>query len=456
MLYSTYLLLYIMVQSDILLRESYDSRFLNLICDVVQSKLKNTCSSIIMMMSGPEFSFYPPFPFPFFSCCKLFFKKNSCSFYFIVHFFSFLIYIYICEKAPIMIFSSPSTYQFKRSKHYYTQYNRHEQSIDVYQQTTSASIDEIASNDDRTVLILVMGSGWIGHQRWVHATTNWWNSQCPTSICGRLGYTCITIRHSGGFFHVKTLTALAIVLCLLQPAYAYLWLLAWLILYIQGRGAASIHDMLQDVGSAFDYISDNASNLGLDKDCKFVVGGYSSGAHLAATYMSKQKQLTDERIIGILHLSGMLGLNCWAINVVTMIVFGKWTWELPSPLDLIENSPIQSVPHLLIGCEYEFFGIPFLDGAFPSEEYAEKLRPGNSLSRCILVPSNHWTMLSCQALTDALEEHIPLVFNGRRKKNGKSLNAQESCQGAVSNISDSSRGTGSTYSDLTESSELSS
>eukprot|EP00526_Cylindrotheca_closterium_P018823 CAMPEP_0113608286 /NCGR_PEP_ID=MMETSP0017_2-20120614/3842_1 /TAXON_ID=2856 /ORGANISM="Cylindrotheca closterium" /LENGTH=355 /DNA_ID=CAMNT_0000516957 /DNA_START=55 /DNA_END=1119 /DNA_ORIENTATION=- /assembly_acc=CAM_ASM_000147 len=355
-----------------------------------------------------------------------------------------------------MIFSSsPSTntYEFKRSKHYYTESNRHEQSIDVYQPITTTT----TTNDDRPVLILVMGSGWMGHQRWVYAMTNWWNSQCPTSVCGRLGYTCITIRHSGGFFHVKSLTAQAILLCLLQPAYAHLWLLAWFILYIQGKGAASIDDMLQDVGTAFDYISDNAStSLGLGNECKFVVGGYSSGAHLAATYMNQQKRRfkDEQRIVGVLHLSGMLGLNCWAINVVTMTVFGKWAWELPSPLDLLNDSNdsssspipiIQRIPHLLIGCQHEFFGIPFLDGAFPSEEYTEKVRRRQgkkSLSRCVLIPSsNHWTMLSCHALTDALEEHVPLLFHntvrssGNKKNNGKKsflLNHQESCQSAGS------------------------
>jgi hypothetical protein len=201
----------------------------------------------------------------------------------------------------------------------------------------------------------------------------------------------------------------------IKPDYLYLWLIAWLILFWQGQGAATMDDMLKDVATAFHYIFENSKQLGFGDDCKFVVGGYSSGAHLAATYFNTQEKIVNERLSGILYLSGMLSLDCWALNIITLVVLGKWTWELPSPFKTIVKSQQKAVPHLLIGCRHEFFGLPILDRAFPSIEYAEKVQQGNRLSRCILVPSNHWTMLSSDVLTHALEEHLPLVFSASVK-----------------------------------------
>jgi predicted esterase len=303
--------------------------------------------------------------------------------------------------------SSPSktTYSYQVSRHNYTSSDRYEQSLDVY---------HVDYNDRETkkrpVIVLVMGSGWMGHAAWLYTLTGWWNARGPKSISSRLGYTCISIRHSGGFFHYKAMASHAILLCIFFPDYVIFWLLLLLILCMQGQDAAtSVEDMMDDVATAFDYIETNSTELGIGEDTKLIIGGYSSGAHLLAHYVNQQPQLS-EQVCGILYISGVLSLDCWAMNAITMTVFGRWTWDLPSPIESVMESPIASLPHLLVGCHNELFGLPILNGTFCSEEYCEKVRRGNSASKCVLVSSNHWFVLSSQALTDALAEHIPLVI----------------------------------------------
>ena len=357
-------------------------------------------------------------------------------------------------------------FNYTKSRHFYTPFNRHEQSLDIYQPTTTTrrkilnkDDDDNDENDDALVLVLVMGSGWMGHAKWVYMMTNWWNSQCPDSICSQLGITCITIRHSGGFFNPIILTIFTIVmLCLIRPTWYVLWLLCYIILFVQSFGAATMDEMLQDVSTAINFLHNNTQKLGLDnnnnnnKDCKFVVGGYSSGAHLAATYLNRIQHLNhnnnnnnNERIVGVCYLSGVLSLkNDIIMKLICMIVFGTTTDRLPSPLDdMITSSRTTSsssstttlpiictLPHLLIGCQYEIFGIPYiLDNVFCSNKYYQHISDGNKFSRCILLPSssltstnNHWTMLSSIDLTTALEENFFTTFTSNNNDNNNNNN----------------------------------
>ena len=48
------------------------------------------------------------------------------------------------------------------------------------------------------VVVLVVGSGWLGHRNFIYAPTSWWNSSGAKNFA-RLGYTCVCVRHRGAF-----------------------------------------------------------------------------------------------------------------------------------------------------------------------------------------------------------------------------------------------------------------
>jgi hypothetical protein len=160
--------------------------------------------------------------------------------------------------------------------------------------------------------------------------------------------------------------------------------------------------------------------------------------------MSINNLNSANKFFGILYLSGVLSLDCWAMNVITKTVFGRLTWELPFRTESAMKLPIASLPHLLVGCHNELFGSPILNGTFCSEEYCEKVRRGNSASKCGLVSSNHWFVLSSQALRDALVARIPLVIlKGEEGKHPlfcrhqESLSSTSSCSKLISSSSSS-------------------
>ncbi len=306
------------------------------------------------------------------------------------------------------------------TRHYYTkvltQTKRTEQSLDVYEPHHKLS---------PTTIVLVMGSGWLGHVWWVYAGTNWWNASGPATIA-RLGYRCISVRHSGGFFQVPTIQTcfrypwlfLAVLVILTSSMQSALetkpsvpacgaisaMLVIWMFLQWQATGAAYLDDMVNDVADAFRYIH---HDLGQQK---IVVGGYSSGGHVVATWLSRQKE-TPPWIHGVLYLSGVLSLDSTLMNAVTLTVFGQWAYRIPSPytrsIHCESLPPPPHLPHLIIGCHEETFGIPILDKTFCAQVYADQLR---APAKCVLVDSNHWSVLSSRTLSNALQKYLPWLL----------------------------------------------
>lgn len=309
--------------------------------------------------------------------------------------------------------STRTTYPYKVTRHYYSGSRRVEQSMDIYKPGREQADDH---SKNRPVIVLVMGSGWLGHAWWIYAGTNWWNSSAPQMICGRLGYTCVSIRHSGAFFSLfaqMVLVAMAAAMFVPTNNVILSIILSLAILgffYWQGQGAASLDDMVHDVSTALSYLHDSAREIGIPSDKKVVVGGYSSGAHVLATMLSKQQSLpmSKNNIAGVLYLSGVLSLESWFMNVITLSTFGKFTSQVPSPLF---SSRPPSLPHLMVGCQSEVFGIPILDKTFCAQRYQEWLTKLGMDARCVLVDSNHWSVLSSSALCYALDTHLPWLYN---------------------------------------------
>ena len=141
------------------------------------------------------------------------------------------------------------------------------------------------------VVVLVVGSGWLGHRNFIYAPTSWWNSSGAKNFA-RLGYTCVCVRHRGAFpfggggddngpmlgknavlasfvasvayflftgndDHADILTvAIATVLVLV---------LLWVVLGQAASGSASIEHMMEDVSDALAWVHnpENNSILGL-------------------------------------------------------------------------------------------------------------------------------------------------------------------------------------------------
>jgi len=293
---------------------------------------------------------------------------------------------------------------------------RTEQSLDVYQPTTTmpeeGSITKTTTNSTptssrRPTIVLVMGSGWLGHAPWIYTMTNWWNSSGAITIV-ELGYTCILVRHRGAFFKIptfpswKTLVMVGLLPFFLVCTTSFLlttdgmripstssssfltsweswvsalkddplwirslfsiffFLLIWYGLYWQSIDAAEIPDMVQDVHQALQYIHTDL------EESQIILAGYSSGAHVVSMWLQKQQQkqpqgegqgsssvstttsqdiLPIPNILGILYLSGVLSLDSSFMNLVTLSVFGKWARQIPAPYTAAgESSSAQSPP----------------------------------------------------------------------------------------------------------------
>ena len=416
-----------------------------------------------------------------------------------------------------------SSTAYSVSRHYYKPTLRTEQSLDVYE-----PIHNVDDNDhenkrkdqkhNKPTIVLVMGSGWLGHARWIYALTTWWNASGPATIA-QLGYRCISVRHSGGFFQIPNLSTtlrkhrsmiISIYLGLLASSIfshamlrsvapdkdpqeaagsgipvmmwlaqfgllSILLLMLWRWLEQEAVGAAQLDDMLQDVADALKYIQ---SEHIVTKKEKIVLGGYSSGGHVVATLLSMASFSSSSSspshpilcedcrsmIQGVLYLSAVLSLDSILMNFVTLSVFGKWARHVPSPYTARkENSnttdaamlplpscwPIDRFPHLVVGCRHETFGIPILDATFCPEAYTHRLLEANFPAQCVLVNSNHWSVLNSRALSRALDKYLPwLLREGDDTKIISSSEPEERQKHQYSTLVES---TASTYSsDISE------
>lgn len=351
------------------------------------------------------------------------------------------------------------------TRYYYTQDQRTEQSIDVYEpfhknnKSTCNKQEGLTVNTNAiTTIVFVMGSGWLGHAWWVYNVTNWWNASGP-AMMAKLGYRCISVRHSGGFFQVPPLWWMVVlvplvVAILVESGGSNFWwfpmtleelssikkdpqelrqglplesitamvgiIFLWMCLHWQAKGAAHLDDMIHDITQALQYIRHNI--LEQQEKNNIILGGYSSGGHVVATWLSRQTEPLPW-IRGVLYVSGVLSLDAPLMNVVTLSVFGKWAHAIPSPYTnrggttMTLSPPPATLPHLVIGCHNETFGIPILDATFCASAYVQHLQTQRPTiqAKCVLVHSNHWFILSSDALSFALQQHLPWLLTGNEK-----------------------------------------
>jgi hypothetical protein len=87
-------------------------------------------------------------------------------------------------------------------RHYYTANTLFEQSLDIYRPVKNAAgggkslrssgeFDTSVSNSS-AIVVLVVGSAWLGHRSILYSGTSWWNSSGPKAVA-ELGYVCVCV-----------------------------------------------------------------------------------------------------------------------------------------------------------------------------------------------------------------------------------------------------------------------
>lgn len=206
--------------------------------------------------------------------------------------------------------------------------------------------------------------------------------------------------------------------------------------HLAARGAATHDEMLEDVCCALRWVLASRATLAHAGPAAapssdspppplppLVFGGYSSGAHVAVSLLQRPQLLTahglpppPELCAGVLLLSGVLGtrltqpatsfLSPHLTDLVVTTAFGSaGAKALPSPVHEAERSP--ALPHLLLGCVHEVFGLPAVEAAFNdvmfcSRELAARLQARGVPAELIEVPSDHWFVLGSKELQAAL------------------------------------------------------
>ena len=206
--------------------------------------------------------------------------------------------------------------------------------------------------NDGLVVLLVVGSGWMGHQPYIYRPCAWWNAAGPRTTAAALQCPCVCIRHRGAYFQLPNWTTLlgygAVPLTSIATAVAWwcqdnggtaslLWwayllplvfVLVCALLKWSARGSATLNDMVDDVATAIAWVEqhphlifasgDNNQTCRQRQRPQVVFGGYSSGGHVAATLLQRPASYWKERhglaspkelFDAIVYISGVLAVR---------------------------------------------------------------------------------------------------------------------------------------------------
>ena len=233
------------------------------------------------------------------------------------------------------------------TRYYYTDAKRFEQSVDVYQPILSSNNNnQTDAEPSGVIVVLTVGSAWMGHCWWIYRACAWWNSSGPRTIATALQAPTVCVRHRGAFFQLGTgggddddddddssvmgfychrlllpaaavaavasaaaaaaastlseqhHSGIAALLVIMVLPFLLLLLVAGFLYFLKwcGRGSARLDDMVEDVATAMAWVQANKDKILLSNDnnntknndeTKIVFGGYSSGGHVAATLLSR-------------------------------------------------------------------------------------------------------------------------------------------------------------------------
>ena len=300
----------------------------------------------------------------------------------------------------------------------------YEQSLDVYYpDTPSASVDP-------PLVILVVGSGWLGHHAFVYRPFGLQNSAGPRMIAD-MGCVCLCVRHRGAFIRPPPPTAgilivacVATLLSIESSMTIFAILVAWSLL---ARGAATHDEMMDDVAQALAWVRrQHPDVLRITSKTRKLVGGYSSGGHVVASLLQRPDVLTRWGLPrsggcdGVFYISGVFATRSSSplpkstaafvmTQLVTRGVFGfgsQGANMLPSPLHC-SSATWCTLPHLFIHCEHEAFRVSIWEKALShllsTTCFAEEARVRGAHVLLLSIQSNHWSILGSAALRSALQ-----------------------------------------------------
>lgn len=314
------------------------------------------------------------------------------------------------------------------TRYFYSQHTLFETSLDVYTPT---------KQQPTCMVVLVVGSAWMGHVPWIYRGTAWWNSALPRAVA-QTSAVCVCIRHRGAFFHLPSMHSLwrmiiavcvALIVCSIGNcttivATTIVMGVIWLWLHRLGQQSASFVDMKNDVHEAIQWVQQHKTMLCQDATMPVYFGGYSSGAHVAITVL-QHADILQSHFQGIVLISGVLAVrpealpndsltylsqqppprHRWLTDMLLWIAFGPAAAStIPSPI----AGSIPRLPHFIIACEHEVIGIPWLDVFFCSRAYVKKARhEGISCVYREIQQSNHWFIVSSPELQQILKTELP-------------------------------------------------
>jgi hypothetical protein len=228
--------------------------------------------------------------------------------------------------------------QLDVSSHYYSEngesaHQIFEKSLDIYKPQMQ--------DPNMPIVVVVVGSGWMGHRWFIYRMTSWWNSGGPKTIAS-LDTVCVCIRHRGAFCQgiedmelwppmvlwIGLVSAIVAAVSDVWPLFILVpmaLLLLRYLLILGNTGSATLDDMVCDVSEALQWIDKNKKQLAVDVAHNekaqsmppFVFGGYSSGGHVASTLMSRPKDWKKHMHMfsGILMISGVLAVKPETVRI---------------------------------------------------------------------------------------------------------------------------------------------
>ena len=304
-------------------------------------------------------------------------------------------------------------------KHIDFQNNKNfEQMITIYSNKKTHQIDK------KHIIIFLMGSAWLGHNKLLYSITNFWNSILLKKLANR-GYTTICIRHRGAFFRPikfsNKYNKFIMFFLFITNIFLFLFYIIMLNCYNYiCNDSASYNDILNDIEKSVNYLNNNLDNIFQDESKKNIIFiGYSSGVQVLNTFMinnniDKYKNLDIKYIIyisGVLNLYKNINNRSYYLyflfkNVVKMyisIIFGENT-KLLSCYDNIDFLPKKK--YYIIGCKNEFLHIPlikqFSELLISNKNFYERLKI-NFDAKYFELLNNHWNILLSKKLIDIIE-----------------------------------------------------
>ena len=299
------------------------------------------------------------------------------------------------------------------NRFFYASNGAFEQSLDVYLPGSSTH--------SAPLVILVVGSAWLGHLPIIYKPTSWFNAQAPRAIA-RSGAICLCVRHRGAFpksppptytptvffsFFAAAILRCSFLAAMSVAVVSVILLRAWANV---ASSSATHAQMVDDVATALVWIKKNSVQINpktIRVTCTWFAG-YSSGSHVASSLLAKSDSFFIERGLptpskgglcdAVLHLSGVFGSlenGNAAYQLLSSAIFGS---ECIPPAPVSEASLIPSkIPHVFVRCSHEVFGVPWVENWMHSilggAEYPAALKSRGLSVREFELQSNHWTML---------------------------------------------------------------